>query len=137
MAVGDFIAKDPANKDLDPTVAGIISSGTKLSAVDAFKGFDRLAALQMQIEPMWENIDLLILPSIPTTPTVEQVKARPVELNSKMGTYTNFVNLCNMCAIAVPAGRSTAGTPVSITAIAPQFCDNIATSFGQSWEALR
>jgi allophanate hydrolase len=104
--------------------------------VDAFKGFDRLAELQKQIEPMWENIDLLIVPTIPMTPTVAEVQSSPVEVNTKLGTYTNFVNLLDMCAIAVPAGKSAVGTPASITAIAPQFCDNIATSFGQSWEAL-
>ncbi|MGZ6791929.1 MAG: allophanate hydrolase, partial [Mycobacteriales bacterium] len=108
-AVGHLVDADGPH--LDPTVAGIIRAGAELSAADAFRAFDRLAALRRQTEPVWDRVDALLLPVAPGHPTVAEVRADPLGVNSRLGTYTNFVNLLDLCAVAVPAGRRDDGLP--------------------------
>ena len=45
------------------------------------------------------------MPTTPTHPLIADVQANPVELNSQLGYYTNFVNLLDLCALAVPCQR--------------------------------
>ncbi|HMP56952.1 MAG TPA: allophanate hydrolase, partial [Novosphingobium sp.] len=89
---------------IDPTVRGIVEAGLGMSAVDAFRGQYRLAEIARHAEAMWEGIDALAVPTSPTIYRVREMLANPVALNSHFGTYTNFVNLLDMAAIAVPAG---------------------------------
>ena len=63
--------------------------------------------------------DALLLPVTPCHPTFAEVAADPVGVNSRLGTYTNFVNLLDLCAIAVPAGRRADGLPFGVQLIAP------------------
>ena len=68
---------------------------------------------------VFRQIDVLLLPTMPTAYTVEQVLADPIELNSRLGTYTNFVNLLDLCGLAVPAGMRPDGMPFGVTLLAP------------------
>ncbi|RYD34408.1 MAG: allophanate hydrolase, partial [Verrucomicrobiaceae bacterium] len=130
-AVGDFIAGD--HPGLDPTVTGIIRGAGKWSAQDAFEAGYRLEELRRAASTEWEKMDLLLLPTAPTHYTVAEVLADPVTLNTRLGTYTNFVNLLNLCAAAVPAGI-VPGTPrpFGVTFMAPAGHDSaLAAVAGQ------
>ena len=106
-----FMADDAAcdaMDGLDPTVRAIISGAAKISATKCFDSFSKLQRIAKGIEAeVWNRLDLdfLCVPSIPTTYTVDEVRADPLRLNSKLGRYTNFVNLLDLCAVAMPWQR--------------------------------
>ncbi len=119
-AVGDFVAADPDR--CDPTVAQIIMGAGRYSARDAFEGRYQLQAYLRTAQPMWDQVDLLLLPTAPTQYTVAEVQADPVRLNANLGLYTNFVNLMGLAAVAVPAGTRALGgadLPFGVTLIGP------------------
>ncbi len=121
-AIGDFLAEH--GSDMDPTVRTIVDGATRISAVEAFKGEYRLRELAKVCAKQWQGMDLMLLPTAPTTYKVTELEANPIELNSRLGTYTNFVNLLDYCAIAVPAGfRASNRLPFGVTLIAPAFSD--------------
>jgi allophanate hydrolase len=121
-ALEKVLAADPA--DLDPVVREVVAGGRDLRAVDLFNGIYRLAALRRAAEVMWDTIDLLVLPTTGTTYRVAEMRAAPIALNSTLGAYTNFVNLLDMAAIAVPAGARDNGTGFGITLIGPAGSDH-------------
>jgi allophanate hydrolase len=127
-AVADFHAAHAA--DMDPTVESIIAGATSHSAVDAFRGRYRLEALRQKTLAEWAKVDLLLLPTAPTIYTVEAMKADPITLNSNLGRYTNFVNLLDCAAIAVPAGFRPDGLPAGVTLIGPAFTDDALAVLG-------
>lgn len=118
-AVGKFVEAHP--KDVDPTVGGIILGGRTRTAVEAFEAFHRLQALTRKIAMIMTGVDVLVVPTAPTTYRVDEVMADPVRLNSRLGTYTNFMNLADLSGIAVPAGIGANGLPFGITLAAPAF----------------
>lgn len=120
-AIRDFLAHGADS--VDPTVGGIIGGAEKLSAADAFEAAYALKELEQECGAVWERVDFLLLPTAPTHYTIEQVQASPVELNSKLGYYTNFVNLLDLAAVAVPAGFKTNGLPFGVTLIGRAFSD--------------
>ena len=122
-AVQDFFASNEA--DFDPTVRAIIGSARGRTAVEAFRGKYRLEELRRITEAEWAKADALLLPTSPTTYTVAAMQADPIRLNSHFGRYTNFVNLLDCAAIAVPAGFDAADhLPGGVTLIAPAFTDD-------------
>jgi allophanate hydrolase len=130
-AVGHLVEQDGPH--LDPTVAGIIRAGKALTASDAFLAFDRLAELRRKAEPVWSRIDALLMPVTPGHPTVAAVQLDPVGVNSRLGTFTNFVNLMDLCAIAVPAGRRDDDLPYGVQLIAPAFADQPLLGLASTW----
>ncbi|MGI4945384.1 MAG: allophanate hydrolase [Janthinobacterium lividum] len=121
-AVSAFLDADP--EALDPNVRAVIEGGRGYSAVDAFRGQYALAALQRQTEAQWAKADLLLLPTAPTTYTVAGMQADPIALNSRLGCYTNFANLLDCSAIAVPAGFRADGLPAGVTLVGRAFQDD-------------
>ncbi|MEM8540130.1 MAG: allophanate hydrolase [Pseudomonadota bacterium] len=103
---------------LHPTTAKVIGVAEKLSAADAFRGMYRLQALKQEAQRLVSGIDMLCVPTIPTFYSVEDLAKDPITPNSNLGTYTNFVNLLDMCGIAVPADVRSDGRPGSITLLA-------------------
>jgi allophanate hydrolase len=130
-AVGHMVEQDGPH--LDPTVASIIRAGAGLTAADAFRAFDRLAALRQLTLPVWDRVDALLLPVTPGHPTVAAVQADPVGTNSRLGTFTNFVNLLDLAAIAVPAGRRDDGLPYGVQLIGPAFSDPPLLDLASRW----
>lgn len=120
-AVGDFLRDHP--DAVLPVTAGIIADGHRLGAVDAFRAFYRLEELRRQTETVWQGVDLLLVPTAGTIYTIAEVEADPVQLNTNLGAYTNFVNLLDLCGIAVPNGFQGNGLPAGITLLAPAFHD--------------
>ena len=108
---------------IHPVVWQIIGGGVKLSTVDAFQAFHRLAELIRAAEAEWCKMDVLLLPTTGTTYTIEAVLADPVTLNSNLGRYTNFVNLMDLSAMAVPAGFRPNALPFGVTLIGRAFED--------------
>jgi allophanate hydrolase len=106
-----------------PVVWDIISKSAGQSAVDAFRAFYRLAELTRLAEAEWEKMDVLLLPTAGTTYRIDEVLADPVRLNSNLGRYTNFVNLMDLSAIAVPAGFRADGLPFGVTLMGRAFED--------------
>ncbi len=122
-AVGEFAKANAAA--MDPTVAHIVLSSEKYSAADAYNALYRLTALKQITEPVWKQFDLMLLPTAPTTYTVEQVANDPIRLNANLGYYTNFVNLLDFSAVAIPAGFTSQGLPFGVTLIAPAFHESM------------
>ncbi len=102
---------------LHPVTRAIVESGRGFSAVDAYRAGDRLAALQRRTAPLWDDLDLLLVPTAGTSYTIDEVLAHPLTLNSNLGFYTNFVNLLGLAALAVPAGFTSHGRPTGVTLI--------------------
>ena len=121
-AIGSFLEANPAA--VHPAVRKIVEGGRNFSAADAFRGRYRLADLVRQAETEWAQADALLLPTSPTIYTVEQMLATPVELNARLGRYTNFVNLMGCAAVAVPAGFRADGLPLGVTLVAPGDSDD-------------
>jgi allophanate hydrolase len=109
--------------EMNPVVRGIILGAKKYSAVDAFEAEYRLGELRRATEREWQRMDVLVLPTAGTIYTHEEVAADPVRLNTNLGYYTNFVNLLDLSAVAVPAGFRPNGLPFGISFIGPAFSD--------------
>ncbi|MBN3159536.1 allophanate hydrolase [Pectobacterium brasiliense] len=132
VAVGDML-QQPEN--MDPVVHGIVANGERFSAVEAFKAEYLRAELACQIQQTLASFDALVVPTSPTIHTREAMKQEPVRYNSQLGTYTNFTNLADLSALALPAPFRTDGLPAGITLIAPAWHDRALASFGLRWQA--
>ena len=132
-AVEGFFATNEA--DFDPTVRRIIGGARGRTAVEAFNGLYRLNAIRQQVAPVWQAIDVLMLPTAPTTCTVAEMLADPIALNSRFGRYTNFANLMGLAAIAVPGGFGPSGLPAGVTLIGPAFSDDALAPFAAAMHA--
>ncbi len=115
---------------MDPTVRTIVEGARSYSAVDAFRGQYRLEELRKLADREWAKMDVMLLPTAPTTYTVAAMQADPIRLNSNLGRYTNFVNLLDCSAIAVPAGFRADGLPAGVTLIGPAFADAALAAIG-------
>lgn len=133
-ALGGFFTSNRA--DIDPTVAKVIGRAEAFSAADAFSGQYELALLKRETEALFAITDVLIVPTTPTHPTIAQVQANPVEVNSRLGVYTNFVNLLDLCALAVPCLPRADGLPAGITLIGPAGADQRLAALGAQIQAL-
>jgi allophanate hydrolase len=101
----------------------IISAGAAPLALDAFRGQYRLKALTRAAQPIWDTSDVLLLPTAGTHYRIDEVLAEPLRLNSTLGRYTNFVNLMDLAAVAVPAGFTPQRLPFGVSLIAPAWSD--------------
>jgi allophanate hydrolase len=117
---------------MHPVTRQIIAGGATYSAVDTFRAFDRLQSLRARTRQVWERIDCLLVPTAPTIYHIAAVEAEPIRLNTSLGLYTNFVNLLDLAAIAVPSGFRPPGMPMGITLIAPAFEDELLADL--AWE---
>ena len=129
-AIGPFIEASPDS--LHPVTRSIIEGARKLSATDAFIGEYRRAELARVAERIWDEIDVLIVPTIPSVCTLDDIAADPIGANSRLGTYTNFVNLLNLCALAVPGPFRGDGRPAGVTLIAPAGRDGLLAAVGEA-----
>ena len=134
-AVGARLTEKP--ETLHPTTRAILEPGLKLSAVDAFEGHYRLKALRRDCEALLAQVEALCVPTIPTFVTLAEIAADPIGPNSRLGTYTNFVNLLDLCGIAVPTGVRADGRPASVTLLAAAGRDALCASLAVTLEAGR
>ncbi len=121
-AVGDFVQAHP--ESVFPVTRQILEASQKWDAATTFKAQYRLRELARQCEPVWQSIDVLLLPTTPRLYTVEENLADPIATNSVLGRYTNFMNLLDLAAVALPAGRARSGkVPWGVTLAAPAGSD--------------
>lgn len=119
--------------ELDPAVRAVLRGADGVSGPDVFAGLDRLAELRRATEAVWATADAVLMPVTPEHPTHAQVAADPVGRNARLGTYTNFVNLLDLCAIAIPAGVRDDGLPFGVQLIAPAFHDEVVLDLAARW----
>ncbi len=117
LTVRALIASSP--ESLHPVTRQVLLAGAHGTAAEAFAAFYQLEQLRGVRDHTFRAIDAMLLPTAPTIYTVEQVLADPIGLNSRLGTYTNFVNLLDMCGLAVPASMRPDGIPFGVTLLAP------------------
>jgi len=133
LVIRNLLASSP--EAIHPVTREIIIAGARLSATDTFAALYRLQALRKISERAFANIDALVLPTAPTVYTTAQVLANPLELNSRLGTYTNFVNLLDLCGLALPAAMRADGIPFGITLLASAGQDALLASIGRVFHA--
>jgi allophanate hydrolase len=121
VAIEEFIREQPDS--LHPVTRAIIAPGAEASAADAFKAQYRLAECRRLAEALWPHLDCIVTPTAGTHYRLDEVEADPIRLNANLGQYTNFMNLLDLAAVAVPAGMTAAGLPFGITLFAPAFAD--------------
>ncbi len=131
-AVGDFIERNP--EAVHPVTRKIIEGGRAFSARSAFEGLYKLEALRRCVAPLWRGIDFLLLPTAGTIYTVEAIERDPIGLNANLGYYTNFVNLMDLSALAVPAGFQSDGLPFGVTLVAPAWHEGLLGGWGEAFQ---
>ena len=132
-ALGEFIEKSP--NSLIPTTKTVIESGKQYSASDLFLAQNQLRVLQRQCKKVWNHADVLMTPTIGTAYRISEISADPVSLNSNLGYYTNFVNLLDLCSIALPAGFSENNIPFGITLTSPAYSESRLLSLGSRFHS--
>ena len=115
---------------MHPVTRQIIQGGARHLGVDVFDALHHLQELRVRTLKTWEVADFLFLPTTGTIYTVAEVEAEPIQLNANLGLFTNFVNLLDLCAIAVPGGFDSVGLPVGTTLIAPCFNEMLLIDIG-------
>lgn len=133
LVIRDLLASSPDS--IHPVTREITAPGARLTAADTFASLYRLQALRRIAERSFAKFDAIVLPTAPTAYTTAQVLANPIELNSRLGTYTNFVNLLDLCGLALPAAMRPDGIPFGITLLAPAGRDAQLASIGRAFHA--
>ncbi|HVH81364.1 MAG TPA: allophanate hydrolase, partial [Stellaceae bacterium] len=127
-AVSDAVGE--RTEVLRPVLREIIAGGEGVSGADVFEGLHRLTALRQTTEAVWRTIDCLVLPTTGTTYRISEIERDPIALNANLGRYTNFCNLLDLSAIAVPVGFRGDGLPFGVTLFAPAFHDPLIAAIG-------
>jgi len=127
-----------APEALDPTVRQVIEQAIGLSATETFRAQYALRAAQRDASALWQQVDLLMVPTAPEHPRFSALDADPIGVNGRLGTYTNFVNLLGWCALALPASlipdEEGQTLPFGVTFIAPAQADAALARFGAGWQ---
>ena len=133
LVIRNLLASSP--DAIHPVTREITAAGARLSAADTFSALYRLQALRAITARAFAQLDAVVLPTAPTIYSTAQVLTNPVELNSRLGTYTNFVNLLDLCGLALPAAMRPDGAPFGITLLAPAGRDADLASIGRAFHA--
>jgi allophanate hydrolase len=133
LVIRNLLASSP--DAIHPVTREITAAGARLTASDTFAALYRLQALRRVAERAFAHLDAVVLPTAPTAYSTAQVLANPIELNSRLGTYTNFVNLLDLCGLALPAAMRSDGIPFGITLLAPAGKDALLASIGRVFHA--
>ncbi|AQA05365.1 amidase [Mycobacterium sp. MS1601] len=124
VVFGEFLAAQPDS--IHPVVRDILASGQKYTAVDAFAALQQLQELRAEVLRLWRDMDVMVVPTIGTTFTVDQVLERPIDTNTMLGHYTHFGNLLDLLGVAIPLGTLSDGRPYSATLLGAAQTDDIA-----------
>jgi allophanate hydrolase len=133
LVIRNLLASSP--ESIHPVTREITAAGARLTAAETFAALYRLQALRRIAERAFASIDAIVLPTAPTVYSTAQVLANPIELNSRLGTYTNFVNLLDLCGLALPSAMRPDGAPFGITLLAPAGRDAMLASIGRVFHA--
>jgi allophanate hydrolase len=120
-AFGEFAASHP--EAMDPTVRAIVTGAGGHTGVDVFRALEELATRRERTLATWRAVDVVVVPTVVRHPTIAEVLADPVGPNAELSTYTNFVNLLDLSAVAVPAGRRANGLPFGVSLVGPALAE--------------
>ena len=133
LVIRNLLASSPDS--IHPVTREIIAPGSRSTSTETFSALYRLQGLRKIAERVFVNIDAIVLPTAPTVYTTRQVLANPIELNSRLGTYTNFVNLLDLCGLSLPASMRPDDTPFGIMLLGPAGRDALLASIGRVFHA--
>ncbi|MBV9565844.1 MAG: allophanate hydrolase [Bradyrhizobium sp.] len=133
LVIRDLLASAP--EAIHPVTREIAAAGARLTAAETFAALYRLQGLRKATERAFAAMDAIVLPTAPTLYSAAQVLANPIELNSRLGTYTNFVNLLDLCGLALPSALGTDNRPFGITLLAPAGRDALLAGIGRVFHA--
>ncbi len=131
-AIRDFIERQP--ESVFPVTRDITLAGGKATAVELFDALYRLKALKVRCDAVWQSVDVVITPTAGYHPTIAAVQADPIRINTQLGYYTNFMNLLDYAAIAVPASWRSDGLPFGVTFFAPAHQDSFLLELAAHWQ---
>lgn len=131
LSLDPVLAKHGAH--IHPVTKSILERSGQFSALDTFRAIHRIAELKCDTRAVWDDIAVLMVPTTPTIYRKSEILADPVALNSKLGIYTNFVNLMGLCGIAVPGGFRNDGVPLGVTFLAPGFAEARVAGFAAAF----
>jgi allophanate hydrolase len=120
-AVGPFLEAHP--EGADPTVAMLVGAAQSLPAHELARDLDRVRRHAAAFAPVWHHVDVVALPTVGEAPTIEEVAADPIGVNSRLGRLTMGCNILDLCAAAVPCGTRADGVPFGVTFLGPAFAD--------------
>lgn len=123
--------------EIFPVTRQILSKAAEFTAQDTFRAIHRIAELKRDVRSMWDEITFLMVPTTPTSYTRKQIADDPIELNTRLGTYTNFVNLMGMCGCAAPTGFRSNGTAIGMTLLSESFRDGLVLEAARRFHAER
>ncbi|PMH44904.1 allophanate hydrolase [Vibrio sp. 10N.286.49.B3] len=132
VAIEDFFKATP--EVCLPVIQDIIGGAEGLTAADTFKAIYKLQEFKVQCDKLMQSVDVVLTPTVGTIYTIDEVNAEPIRLNSNLGYYTNFMNLLDFSAVAVPADFDSKGLPFGVTLFAPAFCDDQLLSLASEWD---
>ncbi len=132
LAIRDFF--DAQSDTVFPPMREIIGGGRDISAADTFVHLYRLRAFKRVCDAVWNDIDVMLTPTAGTIYRVDEMQADPIRLNANLGYYTNFMNLLDLAATAVPAGFQRDGLPFGVTLVAPPHQDGPLLHLGSKMQ---
>jgi allophanate hydrolase len=128
---GEFVLRNPDSTD--PAVRSLLLDAPSHDAPSVFRALQELARLHTSTAGVWTGVDVLAVPTIARHPTIEEAQRESIATSRDLGTYTNFVNLLDLAAVAVPAGTRASGLPFGVTLIAPAFSDRALLSLASAF----
>ncbi len=131
LATQSILQRDPAA--MHPVVRQVIEPGAAFSALDSFTAAYRLQALKQLADAELASVDLLLTPSVGRQYRIDELLEEPIKLNSQLGYYTNFMNLLDYCAVALPAGFTARGLPAGCTLVGNKFHDQQLLAWANRW----
>ncbi|MEM7793822.1 MAG: allophanate hydrolase [Cyanobacteria bacterium P01_C01_bin.118] len=134
VSVGEFVDANPDG--VFPITREIILKAKEITAAKAFEGLYAVETLKRKVQSLWYKVDCLVVPTAGTIYRIDEVEAEPLKLNSNLGYYTNFVNLLDLSAIALPNGFQISGLPTGITLIAPPYSENYLVGLGSAFQQV-
>ncbi|MCR1815573.1 allophanate hydrolase [Aliarcobacter butzleri] len=131
IAIKEVITKTP--EVVEQTVRKIISGGENINAINYFESEYILKKNRKKAEKLFEEFDFMLTPTTGTIYKIEEVNNNPIELNTNLGYYTNYMNLLDLSAIAVPAGFRKNGLPFGVTVVAKNFEEKKLLSYASKY----
>jgi allophanate hydrolase len=119
---------------LHPVTREVLAGADRLTGVDVFRGMHALARARTATTPVWDAVDVLMVPTAPGAPLIEDVLADPIGENAALGRFTNFVNLLDLAGLAVPSTTTPAGVPVGVTFLGRAGSDALLAGLGDVWQ---
>ncbi|MGE9761602.1 allophanate hydrolase [Pseudomonas sp. PDM20] len=118
---GELIERDP--QAVLPVIRDVLAKAPGATAVQAFRAQYRLQELKAQCDVILADLDCVLTPTIGRPVTLDELHAEPVKRNSDLGYYTNFMNLLDYAAVAVPSAIMGNGLPWGVTLFGRAFTD--------------